>query len=71
VGVGDGLGEGLGEGPGVGTMITPSPGEATSSAPQAASGIKVLIRRSVRTVDMKIPLKVKAWLARIACDESG
>jgi hypothetical protein len=52
-------------------MITPSPGEATSSAPQAASGIKVLIRRSVRTVDMKIPLKVKAWLTRLACDESG
>jgi hypothetical protein len=39
-------------------MITPSPGDATSSAPpQAASGISVLTRRSVRKVDIENPLR--------------
>jgi hypothetical protein len=36
-------------------MITPSPGEATSSAPQAASGIKVLASKSVRMIDIGYP----------------
>jgi hypothetical protein len=39
--------------PGVGTMITPSPGEAILSAPQAASGNIVVTSRAERSFSME------------------
>lgn len=50
MGVGVGVGAGAG---GVTTTILPSPGDATSSAPHAASGMAALNMSKVRVRNMK------------------
>jgi hypothetical protein len=50
---------------GGGVTRVPSPGEATSSAPQAANGSKLLIKSEARKPSMKVPpveeVRIEAW----------